>query len=137
MAENYTTNYTKMKTFKDLKFKPHHNRHQGSVQARMALGDGLIISVVAGDGDRMGVPSTASPGAGHGLYNDDGTYEIAVFDRGDMTAISEWDDVIGWQTAGEIDKLLEEIQTYRAAFRNKCSENKEKRDARWDELLED
>ena len=76
-----------MKSFKDLQFKPHGNGRPGSVQARMNLGNGYTLSVVAGKGPRLG-SSDKDPFAGHGLYNDEGTYEIAVFDGGG----GEWRD---------------------------------------------
>ena len=91
-----------MKTFKDLQFKRHKNvTDSKAVAANMELGNGITVSVVAGEG----------------LYSGDGTYEVAMFaGEHEFLPLSVWDDVLGWQTPGEINVLLEEAQTNGAKF---------------------
>jgi|APSaa5957512535_1039671.scaffolds.fasta_scaffold415932_2 hypothetical protein len=116
-----------MKTFNDLKFKPHRNGQRGSVHAQMDLGNGYVLSVVAGEGNRMGNNSQI----GHGLYNDEGTYEIAVFENGEFTKISSSDDVLGWQSPEEIDVLIEEIVSTPDKFKERTIQNQKEHDELW------
>ena len=88
-----------MKTFDDLEFNPHPNILKG-VRGMLHLDNELQVSVVAGDT----------------FYNDEGTYEVAIFKDGDFVPISTSDDVIGWQTPEQIDILLEELQTDPSGF---------------------
>ena len=91
------------KTFDDLEFKRHAVKADG-VQARLDLGNGLQISVVAmKDKDQ-------SLG---GLYGNasKGTYEVAVFGNNDsMIPLASYDDVLGWQTKDDINKLMDNLQ---------------------------
>lgn len=119
-----------MKTFKDLKFGVHRGT-PGAYQAVAGLAEGIKISVVYGDGPRMGSTNKI----GHGLYNDKGTYEVAVFDRGDMATLQTGDDVLGWQTPKEITKLMKRIQKDPDKFREKCEKNRVERAAMWDDSL--
>jgi len=84
-----------MRTFDDLRFKP-HSVVIGGIQARMELKNGYEISVVGG---------------GRGLYGDGvKTFEIAVFDRqGDMITLDNGDQVLGYQT---MDEVTDAIQKY-------------------------
>jgi hypothetical protein len=103
-----------MKNFNDLEFG-RHRAVGGGIHARMDLADDMEISVVAGPN----------------LYNDEGTYEIAVFDNlsdGALMHISTEDDVIGWQDEDEINTIMESIQTDPKTFRERCLQNKRDRD---------
>ena len=84
-----------MKTFKDLKFKPHPSGMGGKI-AQMELGNGYKISVVGG---------------GKGLYGDgDTSFEVDMFDRtGDMVKLSDDDQVLGWQTIDEVNEIIEKF----------------------------
>lgn len=84
-----------MKTFNDLKFKPHPNGMGGKL-AQMELGNGYKISVVGG---------------GRGLYGDGKTtFEVAMFDRvGDMIKLGNDDQVLGWQTIDEINEIIQKF----------------------------
>lgn len=90
-----------LKSFDDLDFKPHGGfTHDKAIQAKLKFGsrDQFEISVVQNIGD------------GTGLYGheDDNTYEVAMwFDgRDTMLPLSMSDDVLGWQTATDITRLM-------------------------------
>lgn len=91
------------KTFEDLEFKRHAVQADG-VQARLDLRNGLQISVVAmKDRDQ----------SFGGLYGNasKGTYEVAVFGNDDsMLPLASFDDVLGWQTKDDINKLMDNLQ---------------------------
>jgi hypothetical protein len=60
------------------------------------LGNDLSISVI--------------DGATH--YSDPGeTYEVAMFYQGQMLKLAEYDQVLGWQDAREVELLMKEAQT--------------------------
>ena len=96
-----------MKTFDDLVFNDHPNT-AGGLMARLDLGD-YQVSVVTMKGKK--------PQYG-GLYGSQlaGTYEVAVFantkgvDGKDMVHLSEWDDVLGWQSPEQITAIMAKIQ---------------------------
>jgi len=98
-----------MKTFGDLVFNDHPNT-AGGLMARLDLGD-YQVSVVTMKGD--------TPDFG-GLYGSHlaGTYEVAVFGKDGMIHLSEWDDVLGWQTPEQITALMEKIQLGEGASLN-------------------
>ena len=103
-----------MKNFDDLDFKP-PQAVPGGIQARLVLADEMEISVVAGPN----------------LYNDEGTYEIAVFDNlndGALMHLSQWDDVKGWQDEDEINTIMESVQSDTSGFRDRCLQYKRKSD---------
>ena len=89
------------KTFSDLEFNDHANVPNG-VQAKLDLGNGFEISVVSmkDKEEQFG-----------GLYGNasKGTYEVAVFHNGNMTPLSVYDDVIGWQDEVAITRLMKEV----------------------------
>ena len=95
-----------MKTFDDLVFKTHPNV-AGGLMARLDLGD-YQVSVVTMKGEK--------PQYG-GLYGSqvDDTYEVAVFATpasvgSEMIRLSEWDDVLGWQSPEQITAIMAKIQ---------------------------
>ena len=75
--------------------------------------------------------SNKDPSAGHGLYNDEGTYEIAVFENGEFARISPCDDVLGWQSPEEIDTLIEEIVSTPDKFKERTTQNRKEHDELW------
>jgi hypothetical protein len=90
------------KTFSDLDFNAHRTTNN-AIQAKLDLGNGIEISVVA--------HKDKQPSFG-GLYGDasNGTYEVAVFHNHDFVPLSVADDVIGWQTEDDINELLDNLQ---------------------------
>ena len=82
---------------------------------QLKLGD-YQISVVTMKGDK--------PQLG-GLYGSQlaGTYEVAVFENfnsggNNMVHLSEWDDVLGWQTPEQITAIMATIQEGNGASLN-------------------
>lgn len=85
-----------MKTFTDLKFQV--PSEFGILRAKMNFANGYGISVVKG-------PFT---------YSDKSTYEVAILKNGSLcydTPITN--DVLEYQTLGEIDEIMKELQTYK------------------------
>ena len=66
----------------------------GGKLAQMVLGNGYTISVVGGR---------------EGLYGDgETTFEVAIFDRtGEMIMLSEYDQVLGWMTIDEVNRIIQ------------------------------
>jgi hypothetical protein len=93
------------KTFADLEFNAHAHVENG-IQAKLDLGNGFDISVVS------------MRNGGHGLYGNasEGTYEVAVFHKGNLTPLAKYDDVIGWQDEVAITRLMKEVQTNSVAW---------------------
>ena len=88
-----------IKTFKDLEFRdrPEYRARSGKTKsAHISLGNNIEMSVVDGD------THYSNPGE---------TYEVAVFHRGQMLNLREYDQVLGWQDAREVELLMKEIQT--------------------------
>lgn len=85
--------------FNDLDFKPHRGTRD-AVQARLDLGNGLEISVVANKAD------------GYGLYGsvEDDLYEVAIFNDDGMIPLSVADDVLGWQSPAQVSKHMRDAQ---------------------------
>tara|TARA_B110000495_G_C23025485_1_gene609308 strand:- start:401 stop:784 length:384 start_codon:yes stop_codon:yes gene_type:complete len=93
---------TTLSSFDDLDFTPHRSTDNG-IQARLNLDHGIEISVVA--------HNDSQPQFG-GLYGDasKGTYEVAVFHDNNMIPLSSADDVLGWQTADQLNELMSNLQ---------------------------
>ena len=88
-----------IKTFKDLEFRDRPEFTSGSGNTRSAyinLGNNVEMSVVDGDSHY------SNPGE---------TYEVAVFHRGHMLNLKEYEQVLGWQDAREVELLMKDIQT--------------------------
>jgi hypothetical protein len=85
-----------MKTFNDLIFTQHSNGMNGAVQAKLILDNNITLSVVGGSG----------------LYGD-GTesFEVGAWhnDSNDWIKLSEYDDVIGWQSKDDIDQIIQRL----------------------------
>jgi len=89
------------KTFSDLEFAD-HDVVNGGVQATLELGNELTASVVSmKKAERFG-----------GLYGNasEGTYEVAVFQKGTMLPLNATDDVRGWQTEDDLNELFAQLQ---------------------------
>ena len=88
-----------MLDFDDLDFKPHAN-HNDAVQARLDLGNGFEISVIAGVNGRQG------------LYGDleEDLYEVAIYDKNGMIPLDPSDDVVGWQSPAQVSYLMAKAQ---------------------------
>ena len=85
-----------MKTFDDLVFKP-HRLGDGSVQAKMDLGNDIEISVVGG-------PL---------LYgNGETTFEVAAFYKtlGKFGPMPDGDEVSGWNTKEDVTKIINYLE---------------------------
>ena len=87
-------------SFDSLDFEPHANV-PNAVQAKLDLGNGFEISVVSMKDKEYSFG---------GLYGNasKGTYEVAMFQNGSMLPLARYDDVVGWQTATDITKLMHE-----------------------------
>ena len=89
--------FTRPKTFKSLKWKK-HKIIPGAIQGKLTLRNGIMFSVVAG-------PTLYSLPKDKGDSPDDfDKFEVAVFDKD-----GNWvdDDVIGWQSRKDINKLIQ------------------------------
>ena len=89
--------FTRPKTFKSLKWKK-HRIIDGAIQGKLTLNNGIEFSVVAG-------PTLYSLPRDKGKSPDDfDKFEVAIFDQD-----GNWvdDDVIGWQSRKDINKLIQ------------------------------
>ena len=102
-----------MLDFDDLDFKPHAS-HNDAVQARLDLGDGFQISVIAGTNGRQG------------LYGDleEDLYEVAIFDKNGMIPLSPSDDVVGWQSPAQVSILMAKAQVEGSVWVDELIEDK-------------
>jgi hypothetical protein len=84
--------------FNDLDFQDH--AHADGVHAKLDLGNGLEISVVANRGNSRGL---------YGNVEDD-LYEVAIFSGSEMIPLSPADDVVGWQSPAQVSYLMAKAQ---------------------------
>ncbi|SVB51664.1 uncharacterized protein METZ01_LOCUS204518 [marine metagenome] len=114
------------KTFSDLEFKDHAH-HADGIQARLDLDNGFEISVVS-------MKNREKPFGG--LYGNasEGTYEVAVFHKGNLTPLCKYDDVLGWQDKVAITRLMKEVQVNSTAWLKLLQEIRDEYNA---ELLKD
>ena len=96
-----------MKTFNDLQFK---EKEIGGIGAHHKFDNGFIISVQAG----YGMYST--PRKDLTSSDDFKTFEVAVFSPNGDWATQQFfpnhnDDVLGWQSRGDINSLMLLIQS--------------------------
>jgi len=114
------------KTFSDLEFKDHAHNPDG-IQARLDLGNGFEISVVS---------MKKKEQTYGGLYGNasEGTYEVAIFYKGNLTPLCKYDDVLGWQDEVAITRLIREVQGNGTAWLKLLQEIRDEYDA---ELLAD
>lgn len=86
-------------TFKDLDFQPHKVSPKTGIQASIKLGNGKILSVIAGEGfysnSREGIRKPASS------PDDVASFEIAVIDE-----VNPNFEVLGWQSREDINKII-------------------------------
>lgn len=104
----------KLLDFSDLEFKDHANQPMHAVQARLDLGNGFEVSVIA------------SKDGGQGIYGDveDNTWEIAIYDKNGMIPLSPSDDVVGWQTPFEVSALMAKAQVEGSVWVDELIEDK-------------
>lgn len=102
-----------MLDFNDLDFKPHANNND-AVQARLDLGNGFEISVIASTNGRQG------------LYGDleEDLYEVAIYDKNGMIPLSRSDDVVGWQSPNQISHLMAKAQSEGSVWVDELIEDK-------------
>jgi len=96
-----------MKTFNDLQFK---EKEIGGIGAHHKFDNGFVISVQAG----YGMYST--PGKDLTSSDDFENFEVAVFAPNGDWATKQFfpnhnDDVLGWQSRGDINSLMLLIQS--------------------------
>lgn len=88
-----------MKTFDDLIFEPHKAAPKTGIQASLELGNGKILSVIAGKGfyssGKEGVRETVTK------VEDASTFEVAILDP-----IHPDIDVVGWQSREDINEII-------------------------------
>lgn len=95
-----------MKTFKDIKFKP-HKVGKGAIQGLLMLDNGIEFSIVAGEG----MYSTGKGGVREaiGRVEDASTFEVAIFDQAGNFIGTDDDLVLGWQSREDIDELIKKF----------------------------
>ncbi len=105
----------KLLDFSDLEFKDHANQSMHAVQARLDLGNGFEVSVIA------------SKDGGQGIYGDveDNLYEIAIYDKNGMIPLSPTDDVAGWQNPAQVSALMAKAQVEGSVWVDELIEDKE------------
>ena len=93
-----------MKTFKDITFKQ-HQLGKGSIQGSLTLDNGIEFSVVAG----AGAYCTSKGGVREAVdkVEDVSTFEVAIFDKDGNFIPADNDLVLGWQSRGDIDQLIQ------------------------------
>jgi len=86
-------------TFKNLNFVPHSANPKGSIQASLRLGNGKILSVVAGEN----LYSTSKDGVRKAVTdpNDVASFEVAVIDESQPDF-----NVLGWQSREDINQII-------------------------------
>lgn len=82
--------------FEDLEFAPHANGMDGAVQSQHIFPNGITLSIVGG---------------GYGVYgNGIETFEVGAFKKGhEWIKLSEYDDVVGWQTKEDINAIIQKL----------------------------
>ena len=89
-----------LKTFADLDFTADSDDLK-TIRARLQLGD-YTVSVVTSLGVQRGFSYGTLPSQ---------TFEVAVFDyKGDFVPLSVADDVLGWQSLGQLNYLMAQLQ---------------------------
>ena len=95
-----------MKVFKDLVF---HSNRTGGINSRMDFENGFSISVIAG-----GI-AYSTPREDKDSPDDFSAFEVAIFaPDGDFTREffpDHIDDVLGWQSRGQINALMLLVQS--------------------------
>ena len=90
-----------LKSFSDLDFSADPDDLK-TIRARLQLGD-YMVSVVTSLGVERGFSYGTLPSQ---------TFEVAVFDyKGDFVPLSVADDVLGWQSLGQLNYLMAQLQS--------------------------
>ena len=87
--------------FKNLNFTEHKTSPNTGIQASVILGNGKILSVVAG----LGFYSTSKEGPKKPATNpnDVSSFEVAIIDE-----ITPNFEVLGWQSREDINRIIQE-----------------------------
>ena len=100
-AKSPVNGWEGLKSFDDLVFDQH---------AGFAKGKAIQAQLLLGDRDQFRISVVQNIGDGNGLYgHEDGdTFEVAMWydGRDTMLPLSVSDDVLGWQTATDITRLM-------------------------------
>jgi hypothetical protein len=99
--------------FSDLDFQPHRGTDD-AVQARLDLGNGLEISVIAGIGNKRGP---------YGSLEED-LYEVAIYNENGMIPLSPSDNVVGWQSPAQVSILMAKAQNEGSIWVDELIEDK-------------
>jgi hypothetical protein len=102
-----------MLDFNDLDFQPHRGT-DNAVQARLDLGNGLEISVIAGLDNHKGL---------YGSLEED-LYEVAIYNENGMIPLSPSDDVVGWQSPAQVSILMAKAQNEGSIWVDELIEDK-------------
>ena len=99
--------------FSDLDFQPHRGTDD-AFQARLDLGNGLEISVIAGIGNKRGP---------YGSLEED-LYEVAIYNENGMIPLSPSDNVVGWQSPAQVSILMAKAQNEGSIWVDELIEDK-------------
>ena len=102
-----------MLDFNDLDFQPHRGT-DNAVQARLDLGNGLEISVIAGIDNKRGP---------YGSLEED-LYEVVIYNENGMIPLSPYDDVVGWQSPAQVSILMAKAQNEGSIWVDELIEDK-------------
>jgi hypothetical protein len=102
-----------MLDFNDLDFQPHRGT-DNAVQARLDLGNGLEISVIAGLDNHKGL---------YGSLEED-LYEVAIYNENGMIPLSPSEDVVGWQSPAQVSILMAKAQVEGSIWVDELIEDK-------------
>lgn len=112
------------KTFADVEFGPHPRG--GGTRGTLTLHNGIEVSIVSGKGYY-----SSQNNASYSSHDDDAptpTYEIAMFASDEFLPLGTHDDVLGWQTVEDINKLLTEAQEDGVKFMDKLDAQRQGRE---------
>jgi hypothetical protein len=102
-----------MLDFNDLDFQPHRGT-DNAAQARLDLGNGLEISVIAGLDNHKGL---------YGSLEED-LYEVAIYNENGMIPLSPSEDVVGWQSPAQVSILMAKAQVEGSIWVDELIEDK-------------
>tara|TARA_R100001198_G_scaffold64674_1_gene38138 strand:+ start:125 stop:424 length:300 start_codon:yes stop_codon:yes gene_type:complete len=96
-----------MLVFKDLVF---HKNRTGGINSRIDFDNGFSLSVIAGGG------AYSTPREDKDSPDDFSSFEVAVFAANGDWATKQFvpdhnDDVLGWQSRGQINALMLQVQS--------------------------
>ena len=94
-------------TFENLVFEP--NPFAGGIRAKMEVGDGYVISVIAGHS------AYSTPRKNLASPNEFTEFEVAILNSDDMLITEDFfpkcdDDVLGYQSREDINRIIEALK---------------------------